>query len=286
MNYELIPTTPRSADLIAEMHGYNDAKDFAASLPEGANVLDVGSGDSTFGKTIAELRPDISWTNFDYSYEDKEALARISEGAPENIEYVAGDATKLSELYEPETFDAVFSYWMMPHLSIDDMKPALDAAKSIFEVVKKGGLISIGPVAGDSHLSYFRSGKAFSVVKDETLDADGFAEMIAGKTKLPRVARFIQKTANEVVTPTLGTSRWSIHDEFIPKVRDPKTRDYVSPFSKRGLAVARDLTVAGARYVSAEYPEKVSAAKRLVLGAGIIATTTVAGSHARKQRRN
>jgi ubiquinone/menaquinone biosynthesis C-methylase UbiE len=285
MNFELIPTTPRTADQIAEMHGYKDVNEFAASLPEGASVLDVGSGDSTFGRTVAELRPDVSWTNFDYSYRDEEALAKISEGAPENIRYVSGDATKLLELYEPETFDAVFSYWMMPHLSIDDMKPAVDAAKSMFEVAKKGAVISVGPVAGDSRLSYFRSGKAFSVSKDEMLDADGFAEMIAGKTKLPRVARFTQKTANEVVTPLLVTSRWAIQDGRIPKVYDPRTKRYVSPFSKRGMSITREVAVAGVRYVNAEYPEEVSTARKVVVGAGILATAAVVTHHVRKQRK-
>lgn len=267
------------------MHGYPNVNVFAESLPEGANVLDVGSGDSEFGKTVAELRPDVSWTNFDYSYRDEDALAKISKGAPDNIKYVAGDSTKLSEMYQPGTFDAVYSYWMMPHLSIDDMGPALAAAKAMFDVAKPGATISIGPVPGDGLFSSVRYGKAYGVTKDGGMDAEWFARMISSKTKLPRLARFTQKTANEVVTPTLGTSRWSTYERPIPRVYDPKTRGYVSPFSGRGVGVASELFVAAARYMNAEYPEGVTKAKKVAtVGAAAVGTGVVL-SKARKRKK-
>lgn len=267
------------------MHGYPNVDVFAESLPQGANILDVGSGDSEFGKTVAELRPDVSWTNFDFSYRDEDALAKISEGAPDNIKYVAGDVTKLGEMYEPGTFDAVYSYWMMPHLSIDDVEPALEAAKAMFDVAKPGATISVGPVPGDGLFSSVRYGKAHRVTKDGSLDADGFAQMIASKTKLPRLARFTQKTANEVVTPTLGTSRWSTHEGPIPMVYDPKTGRYVSPFSSRGVGVASELVVAAARYMNAEYPEGVAKAKKVAIVGAAAVGTGVAMHKARKHKK-
>ena len=196
--YELIPTTSREADFISEKHGFNSTAELAASLPFGANVLDVGSGASPFGKVVARLRPDISWTNFDYSYYSPKILEEVREDSPCNIEYVAGDATRLGESYAAESFDAIFSYWMMPHLSIENSEPAKEAARAMFLLAKIDAPISIGPVVSKGRApsirSFFVQGKAHKVVKSADIDADNFADTIVAKTKLPAFARFTQKT--------------------------------------------------------------------------------------------
>lgn len=112
--YEKAVTTDRPAEVLAQRHGFESVAKLAESLPANALVLDVGAGASPFGKEMAMLRPDVSWINFDYSYQDPAILDEVTNDAPSNVKHVAGDATRLSEIYESESFDAVFSYWFCP----------------------------------------------------------------------------------------------------------------------------------------------------------------------------
>lgn len=74
--YEKAITTDRSAEMLACKHGSEGVAQLAETLPQGARILDVGAGASPFGKEVAILRPDISWTNFDYSYQDPRYFRR------------------------------------------------------------------------------------------------------------------------------------------------------------------------------------------------------------------
>lgn len=237
-SFKLGPTTSRTADFLSRKYGFESVAELAASLPKGAQVLDVGSGASPFGRDVAKLRPDVSWTNFDYSYSDPKILDEVTKGSPDNVRYISGDATRLTQFYMPETFDAIFSYWMMPHLSIYSPEPAKKAARAIFTLARKGAVISIGPVVNKDHtpLILNSSTKAYKITKGKDLNADSFADMVVVKTKLPRFTRFTQKTANEVVTQLLGTTRWAIQYGKIPKnIYHPKSGEYVSLFSLRGM---------------------------------------------------
>ena len=187
--YEQAVTTDRPAEMLAKKHGFESVAHLAQSLPKDAQILDIGAGASPFGKEVATLRPDITWVNFDYSYQDPAILGDVSKDAPANVKYVPGDATKLVDVYEPESFDAVFSYWLLPHLSIDNLGPAKAVARAVFAVTKPGGLMSVGPKASHSKLPSLKSGKAIQVIKDESLDANRYAERIVNETKLPKTAR-------------------------------------------------------------------------------------------------
>ncbi|HUD07405.1 MAG TPA: class I SAM-dependent methyltransferase [Candidatus Saccharimonadales bacterium] len=241
--YELAPTTPRSADMLAKKHGFESVAQLTDSLPANARVLDVGSGASNFGSEVASLRPDISWTNFDYSYNDPDILEHASKHAPGNVQYIPGDATKLQEAYGAETFDAVFSYWMIPHLSIDHTAPAIEAVKAMFSVTKTGGILSIGPISNKGRMPSIRSGKAHRIVKDESTDGQAFAEGVVSETKLNKTGRYTQKAANEVITPLLGTSRWS-ERAHIPRIYHPETGQYVSALSPKGIRTSGKIAVA------------------------------------------
>lgn len=236
--------------MLAQRHGFEGVVQLAESLPTDAHVLDVGAGASPFGKEVAALRPDVTWVNFDYSYQDPAILDEVTKNAPDNVQHVAGDATKLSEQYEPKSFDAVFSYWLLPHLSIDDPEPAKQAARAIFDVTKTGGLMSIGPKASHKRLPSLKSSPAVRVVKDETLTADSYAERIVTETKLPKVGRYTQKLANEVATPFFGTTRYARREGRIPQVYHPESGEYVSPFTRKGVRTAGRLAVAMARHAS------------------------------------
>lgn len=246
--YEKAVTTDRPAEMLAHKHGFESVAQLAEMLPQDAQVLDIGAGASPFGREVAALRPDVRWVNFDYSYQDPAILEEVSKNAPANIEHVAGDATKLGETYDPETFDAVFSYWLLPHLSLDDTAPAKEAARAIFTATKTGGLMSVGPKTSHKRLPSLKSGTAIQVVKDESLKADSYAERIVAETKLPKIGRYTQKLANEVATPFFGTSRYAKREGRVPMVFHPESGEYVSPFTRKGVRTAGRLAVAMAHH--------------------------------------
>jgi ubiquinone/menaquinone biosynthesis C-methylase UbiE len=226
--YEQAVTTDRPAEMLARRHGFKNLEQLANSLPEGAQILDVGSGASPFGREVAKRRPDITWVNFDYSYQDPSILEEVSEDKPDNLTYVAGDATKLTDYFEPEQFDGVFSYWLMPHLSIDDKEPALKVAKGIFEVADKGAYISVGPKK--QRFPSPLGGKAVQVIKSRKLDEESYADRIVEETMLSPLSRKVQKASNEVATPYFGTSRYAKGRGLRMKVYHPKSGEYLSQF--------------------------------------------------------
>ncbi|MGV9002023.1 MAG: class I SAM-dependent methyltransferase [Candidatus Saccharimonadaceae bacterium] len=250
--YEKAITTERPAEMLAKKHGFENLALLAQALPTGAQVLDVGAGASPFGKEVASLRPDVAWVNFDYSYKDPAILAEVRQDVPSNVEHVAGDATKLAEMYAPETFDAVFSYWLLPHLSIDDTEPAKEAAKAIFTVTKPGGLMSVGPKTSQKRIPALKSGKAIKVAKDDTLDVDSYAERIVAETKLSKTERYIQKLANEVATQFFGTSRYVRREGGAPKVFHPESGEYVSILTRKGVRTLGRLAIATVRHAAAQ----------------------------------
>lgn len=110
--------------------------------------------------------------------------------------------------------------------------------------------MSVGPKASQKRLPSLKSGKAIQVVKDETLDADSYAEKIVTETKLPKVGRYTQKLANEVATPFFGTTRYAKREGRIPHVYDRETGNYISPFTHKGVRIAGRLAVTAARYAN------------------------------------
>lgn len=241
--YEHAITTHRSAEKLARKHGFGFVGNLAESLPVGARVLDVGAGASPLGKEVAALRPDILWTNYDYSYFDSDILNEVSNDAPYNVQHVAGDATQLTDVYEPESFDAIFSYWLLPHLSLESPDPALVAAKAIFALTRQDGFMSVGPRASKLTVSLW-SGPAIRVDKNKSWDADMYAKRIVQETTLIPSARFLQKTANEVATPFFGTSRYLKHDGRMPQLYHPESREYVTLLSPKSAQTIGRLTVA------------------------------------------
>lgn len=250
--YEKAMTTGRSAEKLAHKHGFKSVGQVADSLPEDAWIADVGAGASPFGVAVAALRPDITWVNYDFSYHEPAILEDVSKDTPDNVLFVPGDVLSLDQEFAPETFDATFSYWMFPHLSLDSLEPAQVAARAIFTVTKPGGLMSVGPEMSQSRLPSLKIQKAIRTVKDEGLDADSFAEMIAEKTSVRGYTRYVEKLSNEVMTTYLGTSRYFKPGERIGGLMyDPAKGDYVNAVSLRGLQLWGGMTIAAARYVQA-----------------------------------
>lgn len=251
--YEQAVTTSRSAETLAKKHGFENLEDLVAMLPEGARVIDVGAGTSNLGKEACRLRQDITWLNFDYSYSNPDIMTEVSAGSPPNLQLIAGDATKLQELYLPESFDAVFSYWMMPHLSLASDKPAQDAAKGMLSLAKNGAYVSVGPKVGKQKgkLPRFRGGEAVHFVKDGSMNINGLAQELVSRTKLKGRAILMQKFSNEVMTPFFGTSIYAKRPEGkkTPHMYDPYRGEHISFLNPRAMIVVAGLAKAATQHL-------------------------------------
>ncbi|HVX57230.1 MAG TPA: hypothetical protein VHA37_05855, partial [Candidatus Saccharimonadales bacterium] len=102
--------TQRGPETLSRFYGFGSAQELADSLPPEAQVVDAGAGASTFGHTIAGLRPDISWTNLDTAYKEGEALDSLKETAPPNLHFVRGSILEAAQHLEPESFDRTYSH--------------------------------------------------------------------------------------------------------------------------------------------------------------------------------
>lgn len=116
--------------------------------------------------------------------------------------------------------------------------------------------MSIGPKASQKKFDFLKPPKAVQITKDDTLNAQIFATRIAEETKLSPGARRRQKLANEVATPFFRTTRYAKADGKIPKIRHPKSGEYVSPFSAKGAKTVGGLTLAVARHAHKEHKAK------------------------------
>lgn len=243
-DYEKVVTTGRPAGMLANRHGFKSVKQLADALPQDARVLDVGAGASPFGEEVARLRPDILWINFDQCYLDPDISGEVTQNSPTNVLHVAGDATRLGETFGPESFDVVFSYWLLPHLSLVNRKPAERVARAIFYVTKPGGIMSVGPKVSDKKLPKIKSGEAIKVIKDKTVSADSYSDRIVAETKLNKLSRKTNQLVNDQVIPFFGTSRFIKRDGKFPQIYHPETHEFISPFTRKGMQTSGRLLVA------------------------------------------
>jgi len=152
------PITDREAELLAQYYGYQSIPAFCQSVPEGAEVIDVGAGLSDFGHRIASERPDIQWTNFDIRYkrgyiEPSHAtdLEVLQDKAPSNVHYVGGNILELHPELKHQTFARVFSYYMLQHVARNGRGLAFDAVLNLIGLAAPQGTISIGPLGDRTH---------------------------------------------------------------------------------------------------------------------------------------
>ncbi|GAB92481.1 class I SAM-dependent methyltransferase [Gordonia rhizosphera] len=247
--YESAPTTDRNAELLAKRHHFDSLDSLIDYLPRHANVLDVGAGLSNLGTTVAGARPDVRWINFDFGYSDPFILDRARADAPGNISFVAGDATRISQTLPGEEFDAVFSYWMFPHLSIDSELPAENAARQIYRVAKQDALISIGPKTDMRLFPLLHEKESFLTYKESTLHEDEFSKEVVLATKLGPLVRYISRINNSVAAQAIGTTVGIQRDGFVLRVYDRQTNTYVGPFTHSGSRIIGSIATAACRYV-------------------------------------
>lgn len=189
-----IPTTGRSSAFQAKQLGFKSVTEFARSLPKNAVVYDIGAGVSYLGHDVVAVRSDITWVNID-PYYSKVGISDLDDG----VSYRALDITKedleLRDLYG--TADMVYSYWMLPHLSLEDDQLARLAIQNMVSLLKKDGVLCVGPVrkAGIGLLSPFRY-KGTLRYKQSHLYEDRIGTIVQ-MTKLWWLPRFVQRFSNK-----------------------------------------------------------------------------------------
>jgi ubiquinone/menaquinone biosynthesis C-methylase UbiE len=105
------------------------ARDIAATAPQNAAVLDIGTGPGVLLAELAHLRPDLRLTGVDLS-PDMVAAAAKNLGGQATIHL--GDVTQLP--FEDRSFDVVVSSFSMHHW--DDPEAA---APQLVRVLRPGG---------------------------------------------------------------------------------------------------------------------------------------------------
>jgi Methyltransferase domain len=273
---ETAVTTQRSAETLAQLHGFESLDAFVDSLPQDARVLDIGAGVSTFGRDVAKERPDITWVNFDFSYLEERVMQRVTQdpNTPPNLLHIAGDAKNIDGIpeLEPESFDAVLSYWLLPHISLDGKEGAAAIAANAFRLARPGALLSLGPADGEKKfLPTYKSGNAIQRIKYSELGEEEYASWIAEATYLHHpIERIAQKAVNATVAPYFGTSQYYETDAKTGKrkVLDPHSGELVDPVSVRGARIAGELGfLLGKSFVSEVIAENEDS--KLVSGAHI-----------------
>lgn len=155
-----IPSTGRKTVFQVKQLGFASLSEFADSLPQEAIVTDIGAGLSRLGNKIASIRPDIRWINIDPCYANKAIFAEVKKEAPTSVEFLTEDIVQgspgLTKLFG--RVDLVYSYWMLPHLSLENDVAAKAALENMYELLKPEGKLIVGPVKklGFGFLSPYR----------------------------------------------------------------------------------------------------------------------------------
>lgn len=140
------PLTFRGGAELAAAYGHSDIFGFAESLPKNAVVVDIGSGGSSFGREVCEIRSDIHWQNLDFRYNDPEAVKILSKNSPANLAYIGGDILCPKKTLGYEKFDAVYSYWLLPHINRASRQLGAYAVGQMIDLLKADGEMGVGPV--------------------------------------------------------------------------------------------------------------------------------------------
>lgn len=191
-----IPNTGRKPLFLVRQLGFDSVPEFASSLPKGAIVVDIGAGLSLLGQETAGLRADIHWINIDPGYSKKPLMSRLKSSSPSNLVLLAADITSgTSAIYILNgKADFVFSYWLLPHLSLETDDKAKIALQHMFNLLKPNGKLSVGPIHKPGFLNLFRYKGATTYSSKEA--SDSVIAGIVSRTKLWWLPRIVQRFSN------------------------------------------------------------------------------------------
>lgn len=247
--HEKAPTTDRSATELAIRYGYLGITDLCNSLPKNARILDVGAGASSLGRQIAIKRKDVEVVCFDFSYHDERILSDLERNKPENLHYIPGDIANLVEKYGRNSFDTVFSYWLLPHLALEDRNIAKVGISNLYSVTKYNGELHVGPT---------RRG-TLNMLKRVDINENDLIDFAVDQITLSPIMRRFQILSNELTLSYFGISRYMKRENGRLYVYDPESETYIKVVSRRGVIVAE----AFARHASALAMKKLQSVCRI-----------------------
>ncbi len=147
-------STPRTAEFLVPSLGFCSLQHFSASIPVGAEVIDVGAGLSTLGHTMANIRHDIAWTNFDIRYErggflgdDMSRFNELIESAPYNLRYVPGNILEPPSEISNKRYARVISYFMVQYATASCEEAGRVAIENLLNLTAPCGTVSLGPIS-------------------------------------------------------------------------------------------------------------------------------------------
>jgi ubiquinone/menaquinone biosynthesis C-methylase UbiE len=133
------------------------AADVAAATPDGAAVLDVGTGPGVLLVELADRRPDLRLTGVDLSADMIAAAARNLERFGDRARAQVGDVTRLP--FPDQSYDVIVSSLSLHHWA----NPAA-AAPELARVLAPGGKVYIYDFGGAPFDALSEAARASSVL--------------------------------------------------------------------------------------------------------------------------
>jgi ubiquinone/menaquinone biosynthesis C-methylase UbiE len=245
--YELAPTNGRSADSQAIFYGHPTATALTESLPQNADVIDVGAGISDFGRVIAAARPDVRWTYMDLRYDNPKILAQAQgEQSLRNVSYVRGNVVEWKEIgVEPDSYDQIYCSRLIPHIELEDRELARRALLNMGRLLKSDGSMTIlrgfQPLWRDRVL---HRPSSITITKQALLDnPEPVLNNAIAAIRIPNIHRWRQIIHNTNATPYYGQAQWRLPDTkgrtrpMRGQIWDSKGAKFVPRMSWRGHAI-------------------------------------------------
>jgi len=181
--YHNAPQTRRTGTELSLLYGYDSLRQCIDSIPKEAVVMDVGSGSSPFAREMAYQRSDVTFFNFDHAYHDLNYRDSLARRAPKNLQHVPLDIVSSDISNWRGVFDIGYSYWLIPHLSLEkDITPAQRASENILAMMKADGELRVGPKRG-----FLKVSKSFVEVDmaelKSSVDYQAAAARVVAKTR-------------------------------------------------------------------------------------------------------
>ena len=259
------PTTPHTAELIVAQHGAASIDEFVQRLPDQASVLDVGSGDSTFGLAVAEQGRDkqVHVTTVDL------VEPRLPREAPSNLRHIVGSAARLTDYLPRDSQDYTASYFLLPHV---DAATREQVVREMYAVTKPGGVISAGPwlqspdgkpynVISALRALRLSPAKQFTKGMDSTPEEidDTVRQIVQGVT-IPAQAERLYTSGVKAANEVLRTNRWYIEPDDgkvrHTRVYNPRTGEYTPLLSPTAIMLIGRVALHTAAYFRAASPRR------------------------------
>lgn len=186
----MAPSTARTAKRLSRAYGFETPQALAHSLPDGAFVVDVGSGKSKFGNTIATLRPDIHWVNIDMRNGSARSMHRLQAKAPSNVQYVGGDVLKLP--IAPATAQRVYTTALLPHIELTSPELAQEAFIGMAELLADEGILAYNGFSASRNSARHITAAEFHA------DPTGVSQLAIEQMTLNMYERQLQKASNVI----------------------------------------------------------------------------------------